>query len=173
MLYLRQGQNNTITVTWSQRAKNNSAPYFILELVHIGTLDIFRFSFLKVNNQSNYPQRYDRFVVELPAFFQKGQYRYKAYESNTSSISGQVSVVETGLAQVEMEEMDVVRNNLTTNYAEYASTQLEYLADELGFILTDELGSLIINVGDAIPENTMADENDLPITDELNQFITT
>ena len=129
MLYLRQGQNNTITVTWSQRAKNPNAPYFILELVHIGTLDVFRFSFLKANNQSNYQHRYDRFTLALPESFTKGQYRYKAYESNTNSITGQVSVVETGLAQVQMAEIVPQTNPIQTDYVQFNSFLVSNIFD--------------------------------------------
>lgn len=122
MIYLKAGQANNIVVTFTERATDPAALYYVLELTHISTLDVFTFPLLKWANQSQYTNRYDQFVLTLDADFQTGQYKYTAYESTTAFKSGAVGVVETGLAVVEYNEQSFEKWDNTVNYIQYGDT---------------------------------------------------
>ena len=122
MLYLLAGQTNNIVVTFTERAKDSDALYYVLELRHIATNDVFTYSWLKTANQSQYTERYDKFALILDADFPAGQYRYTAFESATSVKSGSVGVVENGLAAVKFDPQDYEAWDNTIGYVQYGGT---------------------------------------------------
>jgi hypothetical protein len=118
MLYFKKNQSNNIVVTWTDRATSDVAPYYILVLTHIATNFEYTIPLLKAANLSEYLERYDKFAI-LNEFTKEGQYKYVAYESNTSAITGVIGVVETGLAQVEVSQEAYATNAGVTTYVEY------------------------------------------------------
>jgi hypothetical protein len=118
MLYFKKNQSNNIVVTWTDRATSDVAPYYILVLTHIATNFEYTIPLLKSANLSEYLERYDKFTI-LNEFTKEGHYKYIAYESNTSAITGVIGVVETGLAQVEVSQETYVTNAGVTTYVEY------------------------------------------------------
>jgi hypothetical protein len=118
MLYFKKNQSNNIVVTWTDRATSDVAPYYILVLTHIATNFEYTIPLLKSANLSEYLERYDKFTI-LNEFTKEGQYKYIAYESNTSAITGVIGVVETGLAQVEVSQEAYATNAGVTTYVEY------------------------------------------------------
>jgi len=118
MLYFKKNQSNNIVVTWTDRATSDVAPYYILVLTHIATNFEYTMPLLKSANLSEYLERYDKFTI-LNQFTKEGQYKYIAYESNTSAITGVIGVVETGLAQVEISKQEYARFGDATEYVAY------------------------------------------------------
>jgi hypothetical protein len=76
----------------------------------------------KVSNLSNFTERYDKFQV-LTQFTQGGQYKYVAYESNTTALSGAIGVVETGLAQVETDQAAFASDGGVTRYVAFDTVE--------------------------------------------------
>jgi hypothetical protein len=147
MLYLISNQSNDIVVTWSERC-TTQLPYvaidnyngrcdldgafpaevdcalltyakllfipttFLLELTSIATRETTSFTIQRVSNQSDATSRYDKFTISVGSL-NKGQYTYTAYE-------GDVALVETGLALIQMGEQAFVSATNNIEYVEYS-----------------------------------------------------
>ena len=98
MIYLSPNTNNTIVVTWTQRASTGDR--YILRLTNIAKNATTDFTLLKSANLSNYTNRYDKFQITLGAV-ETGTYRYEVYDTS-STVSAATAVVETGLAYVQV-----------------------------------------------------------------------
>jgi hypothetical protein len=145
MLYLLSNQSNEIVVTWSERC-TTELPYvaienyngrcnldgafpaevdctlltyakllfipttFELELTSIATRETTAFTIQRVSNQSDVTSRYDKFTVSV-GDLSTGQYTYTAFE-------GDIALVETGLAYIQMGEQAFVSATNTITYAE-------------------------------------------------------
>jgi hypothetical protein len=145
MLYLQSNQSNEIVVTWSERC-TTELPYvaienyngrcnldgafpaevdctlltyakllfipttFELELTSIATRETTAFTIQRVSNESDVTSRYDKFTVSV-GDLSTGQYTYTAYE-------GDIALVETGLAYIQMGEQAFVSATNTITYAE-------------------------------------------------------
>jgi hypothetical protein len=118
MLYFKKNQSNNIVVTWTERAQSDAAAYYLLVLTNLTTLQDTLIVLPKVSNLSNFTERYDKFQV-LTQFTQGGQYKYVAYESNTTALSGAIGVVETGLAQVETDQAAFASDSGVTRYVAF------------------------------------------------------
>jgi hypothetical protein len=145
MLYLISNQSNEIVVTWSERCTTTFpfdavAAYqlrceqdgafpaesnciidtyakllfipttFEFELRSMATAETTSFSILRSSNQSQGLSRYDKFTISV-GDLSKGQYTYTAYE-------GDIALVETGLAYIQMGEQAFVSATNTITYAE-------------------------------------------------------
>jgi len=145
MLYLLSNQSNEIVVTWSERCtttfpfdavaayqlrceQDNAFPAesnciidtyakllfiptaFEFELRSMATAETTSFSILRSSNQSQSLSRYDKFSISV-GDLSKGQYTYTAYE-------GDIALVETGLAYIQMGEQAFVSATNTITYAE-------------------------------------------------------
>jgi len=145
MLYLISNQSNEIVVTWSDRCtttfpfegwaayqlrcdQDGALPAeadcgidryaealfipttFEFELRSMATAETTSFSILRSSNQSQGLSRYDKFSISL-GDLSKGQYTYTAYE-------GDIALVETGLAYIQMGEQAFVSATNTITYAE-------------------------------------------------------
>jgi hypothetical protein len=145
MLYLLSNQSNEIVVTWSERCTTTFpfdavAAYqlrceqdgafpaesnciidtyakllfipttFEFELRSMATAETTSFSILRSSNQSQGLSRYDKFTVSV-GDLSTGQYTYTAYE-------GDIALVETGLAYIQMGEQAFVSATNTITYAE-------------------------------------------------------
>jgi hypothetical protein len=145
MLYLLSNQSNEIVVTWSERCTTTFpfdavAAYqlrceqdgafpaesnciidtyakllfipttFEFELRSMATAETTSFSILRSSNQSQGLSRYDKFSISV-SDIPKGQYTYTAYE-------GDIALVETGLAYIQMGEQAFVSATNTITYAE-------------------------------------------------------
>jgi hypothetical protein len=147
MLYLISNQSNDIVVTWSERC-TTELPYvaidnyngrcdldgafpaevdctlltyakllfipttFLLELTSIATRETTSFTIQRASNQSDATRRYDKFTISVGSL-NKGQYTYTAYE-------GDVALVETGLALIQMGEQAFVSATNNIEYVEYS-----------------------------------------------------
>jgi hypothetical protein len=147
MLYLISNQSNDIVVTWSERC-TTELPYvaidnyngrcdldgafpaevdctlltyakllfipttFLLELTSIATRETTSFTIQRASNQSDATSRYDKFTISVGSL-NKGQYTYTAYE-------GDVALVETGLALIQMGEQAFVSATNNIEYVEYS-----------------------------------------------------
>ena len=145
MLYLLSNQSNEIVVTWSERC-TTAFPFdavaayqlrceqdgafpaesnciidtyakllfipttFEFELRSMATAETTSFSILRSSNQSEGLSRYDKFSISV-GDLSKGQYTYTAYE-------GDIALVETGLAYIQMGEQAFVSATNTITYAE-------------------------------------------------------
>jgi hypothetical protein len=145
MLYLLSNQSNEIVVTWSERC-TTELPYvaienyngrcnldgafpaevdctlltyakllfipttFELELTSIATRETTAFTIQRVSNESDVTSRYDKFTVSV-GDLSTGQYTYTAFE-------GDIALVETGLAYIQMGEQAFVSATNTITYAE-------------------------------------------------------
>jgi hypothetical protein len=145
MLYLNSNQSNDIVVTWSERC-TTELPYiaienyngrcnldgafpaeldctlltyakllfipttFEFELRSMATNETNLFTIQRVANQSDGISRYDKFTISV-GDISKGQYTYTAYE-------GDIALVESGLAYVQMGEQSFVSATNTITYAE-------------------------------------------------------
>lgn len=118
MLYFKKNQSNNIVVTWTERAQSDAAPFYLLVLTNLTSLQDTLIVLPKVSNLSNFTERYDKFQV-LTQFTQGGQYKYVAYESNTTALSGAIGVVETGLAQVETDQAAFISDSGVTQYVAF------------------------------------------------------
>jgi hypothetical protein len=76
----------------------------------MATAETTSFSILRSSNQSQGLSRYDKFTISV-GDLSKGQYTYTAYE-------GDISLVETGLAYIQMGEQVFVSATNTITYAE-------------------------------------------------------
>ena len=145
MLYLNSNQSNEIVVTWSERCtttfpfegwaayqlrcdQDGALPAeqtcginayaealfipstFEFELRSMATNETTLFSILRSSNQSAGLSRYDKFTISV-GDISKGQYTYTAYE-------GDIALVESGLAYVQMGEQAFVSATNTITYAE-------------------------------------------------------
>jgi len=145
MLYLLSNQSNEIVVTWSDRCtttfpfegwaayqlrctEDGALPAevtcgidryaeallipstFEFELRSMATNETTLFSILRSANQSTGLSRYDKFTISV-GDISKGQYTYTAYE-------GDIALVESGLAYVQMGEQAFVSATNTITYAE-------------------------------------------------------
>jgi hypothetical protein len=145
MLYLLSNQSNEIVVTWSERCTTTFpfdavAAYqlrcdqdgafpaesnciidtyakllfiptaFEFELRSMATAETTSFSILRSSNQSQGLSRYDKFTVSV-GDLSTGQYTYTAFE-------GDIALVETGLAYIQMGEQAFVSATNTITYAE-------------------------------------------------------
>jgi hypothetical protein len=147
MLYLISNQSNDIVVTWSERCtttfpfegwaayqlrcdQDGALPAeqtcginayaealfipttFKFELRSIATNETTLFTILRSSNQSAGISRYDKFTISVGSL-NKGQYTYTAYE-------GDVALVETGLALIQMGEQAFVSATNNIEYVEYS-----------------------------------------------------
>jgi hypothetical protein len=145
MLYLLSNQSNEIVVTWSERCTTTFpfdavAAYqlrceqdgafpaesnciidtyakllfiptaFEFELRSMATAETTSFSILRSSNQSQGLSRYDKFSISV-GDLSTGQYTYTAFE-------GDIALVETGLAYIQMGEQAFVSATNTITYAE-------------------------------------------------------
>jgi hypothetical protein len=145
MLYLLSNQSNEIVVTWSDRCtttfpfegwaayqlrcnEDGALPAevtcgidryaealfipstFEFELRSMAKAETTSFSILRSSNQSQGLSRYDKFTISV-GDLSKGQYTYTAYE-------GDIALVETGLAYIQMGEQAFVSATNTITYAE-------------------------------------------------------
>jgi len=129
MLYFKKNQPNNVVVTWTERSISDAAPFYLLVLTKIATLQTTTIAIAKSANLSQYKERYDKFSISH-LFTEEGQYNYVAYESTTASISGVISVVETGLAQVEIAEQEYSRYQKDTIYIEYPYGIFDFTFDQ-------------------------------------------
>jgi hypothetical protein len=147
MLYLISNQSNDIVITWSERC-TTELPYvaidnyngrcdldgafpaevdctlltyakllfipttFLLELTSIATRETTSFTIQRASNQSDATSRYDKFTISV-GNLNKGQYTYTAFE-------GDVALVETGLALIQMGEQAFVSATNNIEYVEYS-----------------------------------------------------
>jgi len=129
MLYFKKNQPNNIVVTWTERSISDAAPFYLLVLTKLATLQTTTLAIAKSANLSQYKERYDKFSISH-LFIEEGQYNYVAYESTTASMSGVISVVETGLAQVEIAEQEYSRYQKDTTYIEYPYGIFDFTFDQ-------------------------------------------
>jgi hypothetical protein len=97
MLALTPNANNTITVTWFQRAGAGSRYQLVIQ--HLSTNTTTIITLLKSANTSSYRLRYDRFTFAL-ASIPTGQFRYTVYDTDSTYLAA-VAVVENGIGIVE------------------------------------------------------------------------
>jgi hypothetical protein len=129
MLYFKKNQPNNVVVTWTERSISDAAPFYLLVLTKLATLQTTTIAIAKSANLSQHKERYDKFSISH-LFIEEGQYNYVAYESMTASISGVVGVVETGLAQVEITEQGYTRYQKDTTYIEYPHGIFDFTFDQ-------------------------------------------
>jgi hypothetical protein len=129
MLYFKKNQPNNVVVTWTERSISDAAPFYLLVLTKIATLQTTTIAIAKSANLSQYKGRYDKFSISH-LFTEEGQYNYVAYESTTASMSGVVGVVETGLAQVEIADQEYSRYQKDTIYIEYPYGIFDFTFDQ-------------------------------------------
>jgi len=129
MLYFKKNQPNNIVVTWTERSIESAAPFYLLVLTKLATLQTTTIAIAKSANLSQYKERYDKFSISH-LFTEEGQYNYVAYESNTASMSGVVGVVESGLAQVEIAEQQYSSYQNDTTYIEYPYGIFDFTFDQ-------------------------------------------
>lgn len=119
MLYLLPNQNNTIVVTWSQRATDANAAYYLLITRHIETQVEQTIIVPKASNLSQYTQRYDRFTIATQ-FTREGQYEYTCYEATGTNVSTCIAVVDSGLILVKTTEQSYLNPGGEKQYAVFA-----------------------------------------------------
>lgn len=119
MLYLLPNQSNTIVVTWSQRATNANAAYYLLITRHIETQVEQTIIVPKSSNLSNYTKRYDRFTIATQ-FTREGQYEYTCYEATGTNVSTCIAVVDSGLILVKTTEQSYLNPGGEKQYAVFA-----------------------------------------------------
>lgn len=118
MIYLSPNTTNTIVVTWTQRA--SSGDRYILRLTNIAKNVSTDYTLLKSDNLSSYTERYDKFSLAVGSL-ETGSYKYEVYDTN-STVSAAVSVVETGLAYVQVVSLTFNTYANTITYQPYAAS---------------------------------------------------
>ena len=115
MLVLTPNANNTITVTWFQRAAAGDRYQLVMQ--HLSTNTSTTITLLKSANASTYPLRFDRFTFALGSI-PVGQFRYVVYDTNSTAAAA-LAVVETGLGIVSQTATTLLKYTAAPTYAVY------------------------------------------------------
>jgi hypothetical protein len=115
MLIINQNGTTTITVTWYQRA--GSGDRYQLVIQHLSTNTTSTFTILKSSNQSQYRNRFDRFIINAGSL-PTGQFRYTVYDTN-STYQNAGQIVETGIGIVPQQATTITAYQQTQTYAVY------------------------------------------------------
>lgn len=65
-----------------------TAPYYLFVFTHATTKDVIAFVKAEVDDESNYPQRYNQFTINASVVFanqQPGEWHYTVYQQTSSS----------------------------------------------------------------------------------------
>lgn len=116
MLVLTALGDNTITVTWFQRASTGNRYQLVMQ--HLATNTTSVVTLLKSSNSSLYPLRYDRFTFSGVSTWPTGQFRYVVYDTN-STYQNAVAVVETGLGLIAQTPTSLPKYTNAITYAAY------------------------------------------------------
>lgn len=115
MLVLTPNANNTITVTWYQRA--GAGDRYQLLMRHLATNTVTTITLLKSTNASTYRQRFDRFTFALGSV-PTGQFQYTVYDTN-STAAASTQIVETGLGIVTQTGTTLLAYTGSQSYVTY------------------------------------------------------
>ena len=115
MLVLAPNENNTITVTWFQRAVAGDRYQLVIQ--HLSSNTKTTITLLKSANSSAYPLRFDRFTFALGSV-PSGQFRYTVYDTNSTAAQA-LAVVDTGIGVVQQTATTLLKYQAEPTYAIY------------------------------------------------------
>lgn len=83
MLEFKQDDTAAVMILTLTELVTLSAPHYLFVFTHVTTKDVVAFVKAEIDNESDYPQRYDQFTINASAVFagkQPGEWHYKIYE---------------------------------------------------------------------------------------------
>lgn len=88
MLQFKQDNTAAIMILTLTEFVTLPAPYYLFVFTHVTTKSVVAFVKAKIDDQSNYPQRYNQFTIDASVVFanqRTGEWHYKVYEQASST----------------------------------------------------------------------------------------
>lgn len=107
MLQFKQDDTAAALILTLTELVSISDPYYLFVFTHVTTKDEIRFVKGEIEDESDYPARYNQFTIDAAAVFagqQPGEWHYKVYEQASSTninpaLSG--GILEEGKLQLD------------------------------------------------------------------------
>lgn len=118
MLQFKQDNTAAVIIVTLTELVSISSPYYLFVFTHVTTKDVVKFIKSEVDDESDYPIRYNQFTIDAAAIFdgqQPGEWHYKVYEQSSSTNT------DTTLTGAIIEEGKL----LLDRSAEFAYTQYD------------------------------------------------
>lgn len=102
MLQFKQDDTAAVMILTLTELVSIATPYYLFVFTHVTTKDVVKFVKGEIDDESDFPQRYNQFTIDASVVFldqQPGEWHYKVYEQASSSnldpaLSG--SILEEG-----------------------------------------------------------------------------
>jgi CRISPR/Cas system CMR subunit Cmr4 (Cas7 group RAMP superfamily) len=88
MLQFKQDDTQAVMILTLTELVTIPAPYYLFVFTHVTTKEVVAFVKAEVDDESEYPQRYNQFTINVSAVFagkQIGEWHYKIYEQSNAS----------------------------------------------------------------------------------------
>lgn len=120
MLQFKQDDTAAVIILTLTEFVTLTAPYYLFVVTHVETKNVVAFVKAEIDDESNFPQRYNKFTIDASVLFYNqptGEWHYKVYEqeSNTN--------INPALAGIILEEGKLILDRATEfAYSQYNSS---------------------------------------------------
>ena len=126
MLQFKQDDTDAELILTLTELVTITEPFYLFVFTHVMTKDVVAFVMGEVDDESNYPQRYNKFTIDASVVFAgkpTGEWHYEVYEqdNDTNTIPGAAGgVLEYGkLILNRSTEFEYSQYESTTSYKAY------------------------------------------------------
>lgn len=120
MLQFKQDDTAAVMILTLTEKVTLTAPYYLFVFTHVTTKDQVKFIKAEIDDESEYPDRYNQFTINAAAVFdgeQPGEWHYKVYEQE-SAVN-----LDPALAGIILEEGKLILDRATEfEYSMYEGT---------------------------------------------------
>lgn len=88
MLQFKQDNTAAVMILTLTEFVTLTAPYYLFVFTHVTTKSVVAFVKAEIDDQSDYPQRYNQFTIDASVVFanqRTGEWHYKVYEQASST----------------------------------------------------------------------------------------
>lgn len=126
MLQFKQDETDAVMILTLTELVTLTAPYYLFVFTHVTTKDQVKFIKAEVDDESEYPQRFNQFTINAAVVFanqQPGEWHYKVYEQESAvnldpALAG--IILEEGKLLLDREsEFEYTQYEGTTSYKTY------------------------------------------------------
>lgn len=126
MLQFKQDDTAAVMILTLTEFVTLPAPSYLFVFTHVTTKDVVKFIKAEIDDESDYPQRYNQFTINAATVFddqQPGEWHYKVYEQESAvnldpALSG--IILEDGKLLLDrVAEFEYTQYEGTTSYKTY------------------------------------------------------
>lgn len=88
MLQFKQDDTAAVMILTLTEFVTLTAPHYLFVFTHVETKNVVAFVKAEIDDESDYPQRFNKFTINVPVVFDNqptGEWHYKIYEQSSST----------------------------------------------------------------------------------------